>query len=194
MSTTPSTDKSQPQPGSSVAPRKTHSWLFFRIVLGLGGAALVIFPVASGNSYIFPVVGLVMFIVATLLLPAKPRSTLEEKARELGALVVVDGGRYRFPDSSSSVRVQLFACADRISVLDTRFRLLFEIPTAEITSFLALQAEKGWFLEVIWSAHAAEFFYRGISAEHLVRVAESALRRVTPAPAPVIPQRRAAGA
>jgi hypothetical protein len=194
MRATSSNDHSQPQPGSSVARRKTHSWLFFRIVLGLGGAALVIFPVASGNNYIFSVVGLVMFIVATLLLPAKSRSTIEEKARELGALVVVDGGRYRFPDSSSSVPVQLFVCADRISVLDARFRLLLEIPTAEITSFLALQAEKSWFLEVIWTTHAAEFFYRGISAERLVRVAESALRRVTPARAPVVPQRRAAGA
>jgi hypothetical protein len=194
MITTPDPSHSQPQHGGSVPPGKTRSWMLFRVVLGLGGAALVIFPIASGNSYVFSVVGLVMFIAATLLPPAMPRTTLEEKARELGALVVVDGGRYRVPDSSSSVPVRLFVSADRISALDAKFRLLLEIPTAEITSFLALQAEKGWFLEVLWASHAAEFSYRGISAERLAREAENALCSVTPAPAPVVPQRRAAGA
>ena len=135
--------------------------MLFRIILGLGGAALVLFPIASSNSnYAFSIAGLLMFVVAILLAPAKPPSTLEQKARELGALAIVDGGRYRLPNSSSSVPVQLFVAADRICALDVRFQMLLEIPTAEISSFLALQAERGWYLEVIWSTHAAEFFYR----------------------------------
>jgi hypothetical protein len=174
--------------------RNARSWKFLRLALGLGGAALVLFPVASGNSYVFSIVGLVMFVVAILLLPAKPRITPEEKARELGAIMVVDGGRYHLPNSSSFVPAQLFVAADRISALDSKFRVLLEIPTAEITSFLALQAEKGWFLEVIWTTHAAEFSYRGTSAERLAHVAENALRSVVPTPAPGVPQRRAAGA
>jgi len=194
MTTSPNPAHSQLQRAGSTLRRNPRSWMFLRIVLGLGGAALVLFPVASGNSYVFSLVGLVMFVATILLLPAKPRTTLKEKARELGALQVVDGGRYHRPNSSSSVRVQLFVAADRISALDAKFRVLLEIPTAEITSFLALQAEKGWFLEVIWSTRAAEFFYRGASAEHLAHVAENALRSVTPAAGPAIPQRRAAGA
>lgn len=187
--------RSQPQPGHSLRGSNPGSWMLFRIVLGLGGAALVIFPVASGNNnYVLSVVGLILFIVATMLRPTKPQIMLNEKARELGALAVVDGGRYRLPDSPSPVPVQLFVCADRISVLDGRFRLLLEIPTAEITSFLALQAGKAWFLEVIWSTHAAEFFYRGISAERLAHAAEEAIRSVTPAVAPAVPRRRAASA
>ena len=202
MTATPSASHSQPSPTGSFLRRNSRSWTFFRLVLGLGGAALVLFPVTSGNGYIFSVVGLAMFIVAILLLPAKPRTTLEDKARELGARLVVDGGRYHLPNSSSFVPVQLFVATDRISALDAKFRMPLEIPVAEITSFLALQTEKGWFLEVIWSAHAAEFAYRGSSAERLARIAENAIRSVAPSPAPepastseaAAPRRRAAGA
>ncbi|HYL84626.1 MAG TPA: hypothetical protein VE263_10345 [Candidatus Angelobacter sp.] len=194
MTASPNAARSQPQAGGSTLRRNPRSWMLFRLVLALGGAALVLFPVASGNSYIFSVAGLVMFVAAILLLPAQPRITLEDKARELGALLVVDGGRYHLPHSSSSVPVHLFVAADRVSALDSKFRVVLEIPTAEISSFLALRAEKGWFLEVIWSTSAAEFSYRGGSGERLAHIAENALRRVAPAPAPVLPQRRAAGA
>lgn len=194
MTASPNPPRSQPHHGGSTLHGKTRSWMLFRIALGLGGAALVIFPVASGNNYLFSVVGLVMFVTAILLFPAKLRATREEKARELGAAVVVDGGHYRLLNSSSSVPVQLFVAMDCISVLDAKFRLVLEIPTAEITSFLALEEGKRWFLEVIWSTHGAEFSYRGASAARLARAAEDAIRNVAPAPAPIVPQRRAASA
>ena len=185
---------SQPQSSVSGLRRNPRLWAFFRLALGVGGAALVLFPVASGNGYIFSVAGLVMFITAILLLPAATRTGLEDRARELGALLVVDGGRYQLPNSSSSVPVQLFVFADHISALDGKLRRALEIPTAEITSFLALQDAKGWFLEVIWSNGAAEFSYRGVSAERLAHIAENAIRGVAPAPGPLVPQSRAAGA
>lgn len=193
--TTPSHSvHAQPQSRNSRLRRNPRFWAFFRLTLALGGATLVLFPVASGNSYVLSIAGLVMFVAAILLLPAASRATLESKARELGALLVIDGGRYHPPNSSSFVPVQLVVAPDRVSALDAKFRMVLEIPAAEITSFLALEAEKGWFLEVIWADHAAEFSYRGASAERLAHIAENALRRVAPAPAPVAPQRRAAGA
>lgn len=194
MTVPPNESRYQPQPGGAMPPRKTRSWVFFRIVLGLAGAALVIFPVASGNSYIFSVAGLIMFVAAIMLVTAKPRTTLQEKARELGAQVVVDGGHYRLPNSSSSAPVQLFVASDRIFALDGKFRLRLEIPAAEITSFLAFQEGKNWFLEVIWSTQAAEFFYRGASAGRLALAAEDAIRRIAPTGAPAVAQRRAASA
>ena len=194
MTTSSNPARSQPEANPTALRRNPRFWAFFRFVLGFGGAALVVFPVASGNSYILSVAGLVMFITAIMLLPARPRTTSEDTARELGALLVVDGGRYHIPNSSSSVPVQLFVAADRISALDSKFHALLEIPSAEITSFLALQEEKGWFLEIIWTAGAAEFSYRGASAERLAHIAENAIRSVAPAPAPLVRQRRAAGA
>ena len=184
---------SQPQPSSSALGRKPRFWSFFRLFAGLGGATLVLIPVASGNSYIYSVVGLALFLAAILLLPTQPRTTFDDKARELGAHLVVDGGRYHLPNSTSFVPVQLFLSVDRVSALDSGLRVLVEIPAAEITSFLALQSGKGWFLEVIWSTHAAEFAYRGASAERLAQIAENAIRKVAPAPGPVVPQSRAAG-
>lgn len=180
--------------GGPTPRRKAGSWMLFRVVLGIVGAALVIFPVTSGNGYIFSIAGLVMFVAAILFWPAEPRVTLEDKAKELGALTVVDGGRYRLPDSSSSVPVQLIVSAGRIYALDAKFRPRVEIPAGEITSFLALQAEGGWFLEIIWAARTAEFFYRGVSAERLAHAAEDAIRKVAPTPAPFAPQSRAASA
>lgn len=183
----------QPQTTGSSLPSKSR-WILLRIILALGGATLVLFPIASGNNYAFSIAGLLMFVAAILLPPAKPRITLEQKARELSALAVVDGGRLRFPNSSSSAPVRLFVTAACILALDTNFRALLEIPAAEITSFLAIQAQEGWFLEIAWSSHAVEFAYRGDSAERLARAAENAIRGVTSVGGPVVPQRRAAGA
>src|SRR5262245_46681336 len=137
MTTTPSPARSQPQATSSSLLRRPRFWSFFRLLAGLAGAVLVIFPVASGNSYVFSVIGLVLFVAAILFLPTRARATLGSKARELGANLVVEGGRYQLPNSSHSVPVQLFFLADRISALDSRFRTLLEIPIAEISSFLA---------------------------------------------------------
>ena len=192
MTKGPSSANSEPQ--ATARSRKSRFWAFFRLVLGIGGATLVVFPVASGNSYILSIAGLTMFIAAILLLPARPRISLSDKAREFGALFIVDGGRYRPPNSSSAVPVQLFVAADLISARDSKFRVLLEIRNAEITSFIALEDQKGWFLELIWTTGAAEFSYRGASAERLAHIAENAIRRVATAPGPLIPQRRAAGA
>ncbi len=174
--------------------RNPRFWVFFRIFLGIAGAALVLVPLVSGNNYVLPIVGLVMFVAAILLPSAKPQTTVDEKSRELGALVVVNGGRFRPADASSSVAVRLFVGAERISVLDAHFQPLLEIPAGEITSARAEQTERGWRLEVAWSTHVAEFSYRGVFAGHLAHVAETTLHSVMRPALPVIPQRRAASA
>ena len=169
-------------------------WVFFRIFFGVAGAALVLVPLVSGNNYVLPIVGLVLFVSAILLPPAKPQITVDEKCRELCALVVVNGGRYCPADASSLVAVQFFVGAGRISVLDAHFQPILEIPAGEITSARAEQTEKGWLLEVAWSTHVEEFSFRGVFAEHLAHVAETTLRSVMRPALPAVPQRRAASA
>src|SRR5713101_1911305 len=215
MSSSPSPIPSQPQHSGStlrniflravfalvlVVPKTIHLrrnprfWVIFRIFLGVAGAALVLVPRVSGNNYVLPIVGLVMFVTAILLPSAKPQTTVDEKSRELGALVVVNGGRFRPADASSSIAVQMFVGAERISVLDAHFRPLLEIPADEIISLHAEQAEKGWRLEVAWSTRVEEFSYRGVFAGRLARLAETTLHSVMRPALPVIPQRRAARA
>jgi len=175
--------------------RNTQSWMAFRIFLGFAGAALVILPLSHWNSWLAAIAGLAMFLAAILLPPAEPRSIADEKARELGALVIVNGGEYQ-PGNRAPVFVRLFVGAERIWALDSQFQPLLVIPAAEIISanVIQAQAKNHWILQVRWSDNAAEFSYQGIFAEHLARVAESSLGSVMHSPLPILPRSRAASA
>jgi len=173
--------------------RNPRSWRLLCILLGIAGAALVILPLGLGNNYLYALVGMVMFIAAILLPPAKPAMSADDKARELGALVVVNGGQYR-SQNSAAASVQLFVGVESISVLDSMFQPLLVIPVAEITLARAEKSGEHWLVRVVWPDHTAEFSYSGIFAEHLARVAESTLRSVMRPSLPVIPQARAANA
>jgi hypothetical protein len=173
--------------------RNPRSWRLFCILLGIAGAALVILPLGLGNNYAYALIGMVMFIAAILLPPAKPVMSADDKARELGALVVVNGGQYRSQNSAAR-SVQLFVGAESISVLDSTFQPLLVIPVAAITLARAEKSGKYWLVRVVWPDHTAEFSYSGIFAEHLARVAESTLCSMMRPALPVIPQARAASA
>ena len=173
--------------------RNPRSWMVLRIFLGVAGAAMVVLPLGLGTSFVPAIVGLAMFISAILLPPAKPDTNADDKAHELGALVVVNGGSFQ-PGSVPSAAVQLFVSAESVWVLDRSFQPLLEIPASEITAACAEQSEESWRLRMTWANHIAEFSYGGIFAEHLARVAESTIRSVMRPALPVLPQGRAAGA
>jgi hypothetical protein len=175
--------------------RNAQSWMAFRVFLGFAGAALVILPLSLWNSWLAAIAGLAMFLAAILLPPVQPRNSSDDKARELGALVIINGGSYQ-PGNAAPASIQLFVGADRIWALDSHFQPLLVIPATEITSANAIraQAKNQWILQVRWSDHIAEFSYRGIFAEHLARVAESTLGSVMHSPLPILPRSRAASA
>ncbi|HKV61854.1 MAG TPA: hypothetical protein VJO16_08075 [Candidatus Acidoferrum sp.] len=172
-----------------------QSWMAFRVGLGLGGAALVILPLSLWNSWIASAVGLGMFLVAILLPPAKGDKLPDDMARELGALVIVNGGKFR-RGKTFSKPVQLYVGAKHIWVLDARFKSLLAIPTGEITSAEVSQApaKQTCLLRILWNGGAAEFWYEGIFSEHLAQVAQTTILSVRPAPLPVLPRSRAASA
>jgi len=173
--------------------RNTKSWMLIRILLGIAGAALVISPVGLSNGYFVSLAGLTMFVLAILLPSAKPGLSADDKARELGALVVVNGGRFKLPDGPSFA-AQLFVGTEHVWVLDLRFQSVLEIPVGEITSARAEESQGRWFLRVDWANKTAAFAYRGVFAEHLALVAESTIHSVMRPALPVLPQRRAASA
>jgi hypothetical protein len=173
--------------------RNERSWTLFRLLLGLSGASLVILPIGLGNSYFLSLVGLAMFIAAILLPPANPDTSANRKARELGALAVVNGGRYQ-RGSAAAATVRLFVGPERIWVLDARFESLLVVPVSEITSARAERSQGSWLLRVVWADRCAQFSYRGIFAEHLARLAESSVHTVMRPSLPAIPQARAANA
>lgn len=173
--------------------RNPGCWAAFRVILGFAGAGLVILPLSLWNSYLLSVAGLGMFIAAILLPPAKPDTSVDDRARALGALVVVNGGRYQ-PGNAAASAARLFVGSEHIWALDSHLQPLLVIPIAEITSIAAEQAESEWRLRIRWADRAAEFNYAGVFAEHLARVADSTLRGVMHPALPVLPQRRAASA
>jgi hypothetical protein len=173
--------------------RDERSWTLFRVLLALAGAALVVLPLSIGNSWIAAIAGLVIFLIAILLPGAKTDDKITAAARELNALVVVNGGSYQ-PGNASAEAVQLFAGAERIWALDKHLRPVLVIPVMGITSANAQKQDDRWLLRVQWNGSSAEFRYRGVFAEHFARVAESTLRSLMHPSLPVLPRSRAARA
>jgi hypothetical protein len=173
--------------------RNERSWMLFRILVGVSGAALVILPLSLWNSWLAAIAGLAMFLASILLPPAKPETRVDDKAREIGALVVVNGGEYQSA-TAPAVPVQLFAGMDNIWALDSRLRPLLVIPAPEISSVRAEEVGGRWVVRIRCLDRLAEFSYRGVFAEHLARVAESTIRSVMRPTLPVLPRSRAASA
>src|SRR5580704_7213804 len=101
--------------------RNAQSWMAFRMFLGFAGAALVILPLSLWNSWLAAIAGMAMFLAAILLPPVEARPPADEKARELGALVIVNGGKYRVAGNIALAPVQLLVGAENIWVLDSQF-------------------------------------------------------------------------
>jgi len=173
--------------------RNPRSWQLFRVALGLAGAALVILPLSLWNSWTAGIAGLAMFTAAILLPRASTETRANRKGRELGAPIVLDGGKYQ-PGKAPAAAVQIFASAENIWALDSHFLPLLVIPTSQISSLRAEESAGRWNLQIRWLDHTADFSYRGIFAELLSRRAETSLRAALPAAPPAAPKRRAAGA
>src|SRR5260370_13549250 len=140
------------------ARRNARSWTLFRIFLGVAGAAMVILPLGAWSSYAPAVIGLVMFVSAILLPPAKPVTHVDDKVRELGALVVVNGGRFKLGDAASFA-AQLFAGAEHVSVRDSRLQSFLEIPVSQITSAQPKASHGRWFLRLDCGHQTAAIAY-----------------------------------
>lgn len=179
--------------------RNPQAWTAFRVFLGFAGAALVVLPLSLWNSWLAAIAGLAMFLAAILLPPAESHAVPDEKARELRALVVVNGGKYQAGNAAPTA-VRLFVGAENIWALDSQLQPRLVIPAAQITSASAFPSQapsKGksrWILQVRWSDQSADFSYQGVFAEHLARVAQTTLGSVIPAPLPILPRSRAASA
>ena len=171
--------------------RSERSWFAFRTILAACGAALVILPLSLWNGYLFAVVGLLMFIAAILLPPAKLEIDTDEKARELGASVVVNGGLFD-SGSGSAKPVQLFVGPENIWALDASFRPLLVVSVSELEAATAWESDGHWALNLRWAGRVASFDYSGAFAEHFARVAESSIRSVMHPLLPVLPQQRRA--
>src|SRR5574337_1551925 len=179
-------------PKSLSLRRRRKLWNAIRAGVALLGATLVVVPMAGTSSWFVGACGLALFFLALLAPPAKQQKSVDEQARELGALVVVNGGRFRAPEGKP-VPARLFVAPERVYALDLEQRPLVEIHVGAVSLVRAEEASGGWRLRIEWQEHTAEFLYGGVFAEHLARVAESTVRGVLRPALPVIQRSQAAG-
>jgi hypothetical protein len=172
--------------------RDERSWTAFRVLLGIAGAGFVILPLAFWNSWLAAIAGLSMFLTAALLPPAIADVTADDKAREFGALVVVNGGKTRM--SNVAVPVRLLVGTENIWALDSHLQTRLIIPVGELTSVYSEENENGWVVRLRRSNSVEEFAYRGVFAEHFAKVAENTILGVMRPGLPVQPKARAASA
>lgn len=138
------------------------------------------------RAALFVLFALALLIPKTLglfkrLRPGRPAKPVDEQARELGALVVLNGGWFQ------GARARLFVGPGRVHVLDFKHRPLAEIPLSKVSSVrLEENQARGWRLMVEWSQDRAEFHYGGFFAEHLAEVAATTLRNQMRRQLPVI--------
>jgi len=135
-----------------------------------------------------------------LLVRAKPQArSVDAQARELDALVVLNGGAFIPHGADRPARiVSIFVNPDRLFVVDEREHTLEEIPMVRVrelearpvTSPCEPEAEaQTWDLTITWESNemrTARFRYDGVFAEHLARVAENTLRNLLRKELPIL--------
>jgi len=179
--------------------RKIWEWSAVRIVVALLGCSLG-WRYKHANGGVADLVVGVALMAFGLLVRAKPEpKSVDAQARELDALVVLNGGAF-IPAGSErpSCLVSIFVNPDRLFVVDEREHSLEEIPlirVRELTTRPVLdqgesEAEaQTWDLEITWESkdmRKVRFRYDGVFAEHLARVAETTIRNLLRKELPII--------
>jgi hypothetical protein len=166
-----------------LALRSTPSaWTAFRLALGIIGAGLVVLPLSLWNAWAFAPVGLVLFLLAVLLPPIRQDRGTAKAVQQLGAYLVLDGGRLACgplsPESAAPCTVNLYLTQTRVWALDPELRPVVVIPAEEINVVTALPSQDDWLLRVNWQNGSAEFSFSGLFAERRARLAEHGLRHL----------------
>jgi hypothetical protein len=166
--------------------RRVWEWSFVRLAVAACATWLGWRYKHAGAGPASLVLSLLLFAFS-LLVRAKPEEkSADDLARELNALIVLNGGAFRpSPDSLPAAPSEIFVCPTSIIVVGPKERRLLEIPFAKVRNLVAHGIADGtgktpaWAVEIMWLADQActtTFEYEGTFAEHLARVAESTLR------------------
>jgi hypothetical protein len=155
--------------------RHRRAWNSGRLITGLAGIAAVARGAAAGHHLALLVTGAVLLLLALALAPKRGDFSIDERARQLGALIVVDGGRYL--DGTGTLRpAKLFIGSDRLWVLNPALQVLLELPLIQVRALTVEPADAVWRLRLDCNLSVTEFLYEGSFAEHLARVADETLR------------------
>jgi len=179
--------------------RKIWEWSAVRLVVaGLGCLLGWRYKHAQGGL-VDLVFGIVLMAFG-LLVRSKPQAkSVDAQARDLDALVVLNGGAFIPNGADRPTRiVSIFVNPDRLFVVDEHEHTLEEIAVVRVRLLEARpvaaageseEESQTWDLEISWEAktmRTARFRYDGVFAEHLARVAENTVRSVMRKDLPVL--------
>jgi hypothetical protein len=186
-------------PGVRRLRRKIWEWSAVRILVASLGCLLG-WRYKHANGGVMDLVVGVALMAFGLLVRAKPEAkSADAQARELDALVVLNGGAF-IPAGNErpSHVVSIFVNPDRLFVVDEHEHTLEEIPLVRVRELAVhpfpapgeSEAEaQTWDLAITWESkdlRTARFLYDGFFAEHLARVAETTVRNVLRRELPVL--------
>jgi hypothetical protein len=155
--------------------RRRRAWNLIRILVAMAGAAILVVGLARGHGFALIFVGALMLVVGLLLSAERPEISIDARAKELGALITVDGGRY-IDAAGNGHRSKLFVGPDRLWALDSALHVLLEIPLTQVRTLVVEPSGTGWSFRVDGEKTKAEFIYEGSFAQHLAGVAEATVR------------------
>lgn len=155
--------------------RHRRAWNLGRSFAGLAGMAMIAVGAVGQHKFATIALGALALLLALLLAPERPKLSVDARAKELGALIVVDGGVYNGAAQAPD-RARLFIGSDRLWVLNSALAVLSEIPLQQLRELNLEPAGADWKLRLDCGHSAAEFLYQGNFAEHLARVADETLR------------------
>jgi len=179
--------------------RRIWEWSAVRILVAVVGCLLG-WRYKHANGGIVDLVVGVALMAFGLLVRAKPEAkSIDAQARELDALVVLNGGAFIPAGNERPSRlVSIFVNPDRLFVVDEHEHTLEEIPLVRVRELAVhpvlaegeSEAEaQTWDLAITWESkdmRTARFRYDGFFAEHLARVAETTVRNVLRRELPVL--------
>jgi len=155
--------------------RRRRAWIFIRILVAIAGTAILGFGLARGHGFALIFVGALMLLFGLLLSTERPEISIDARAKELGALITVDGGHY-IDAAGNRHRTKLFVGPDRLWALDSALHVLLEIPLTQVRTLVVEPSGTGWFFRVDCERTKTEFIYEGSFAQHLAGVAEATVR------------------
>jgi hypothetical protein len=179
--------------------RKIWEWSAVRLLVAALGCLLGWRYKHAHGGLVDLVFGVVLMVFG-LLVRAKPQAkSVDAQARELDALVVLNGGAFIPHGADRPARiVSIFVNTDRLFVVDEREHTLEEIPMVRVRELEARpvtapgepEAEaQTWDLAITWESkemRTARFRYDGVFAEHLARVAENTVRNLLRRELPIL--------
>jgi len=165
--------------------RHTRAWNFGRLIAGVAGATMMAWGAAREHKFATLAIGALVLFFALLLTPERREISMDERARQLGALIVVNGGDY-IDAAGAPNPAKLFIGSNRLWVLDPALHILLEVPLQQVRALFVEPAGADWKLRLDWDQTTVEFLYPGAFGEDLARVAYETLHSLLYRELPVL--------